>query len=352
MTKRTNACEGPRRRGEGFALVAVLLALMVLSGLATAAILAAVGQLRAAATAGRVMAGRAAVRGGIERVLAETRDWPAASVGDSAVELLAGTLGPSVSWRVHDLRIAREFHVLVAVAALGGTLRVRDARTVWWLEPQSRIATHRAVVEGASVVVGTNARVLADSLLAGRSGVPACDSFPLLAAALGGAVVPSVGGLPHPPDWGAGGDGADFAGLRLGWLGRSALAALADHHLSGGGVLAPGCPGCWAGLVFGAGGVRWTGSGAGVLAVDGDLVLASGSSWTGLLIVSGNVTLEPASTVLGLVRSGGVTTLAGTSAVDGSACAAFEALNAASSLARPIPTPARSWLGPLPPGTD
>ena len=114
----------------------------------------------------------------------------------------------------------------------------------------------------------------------------------------------------------------------------------------------PGCPGCWSGLVFGTGGVRWTGSGAGVLAVDGDLVLANGSSWTGLVIVSGNVTLEPASTVLGLVRTGGVATLTGNSAVDGSACAAFEALNAASSLARPIPTPARSWLGPLPPGTN
>ena len=136
MTNWANTCGSPCRGREGLALVVVLLALIVLSGLATAAVLAAVGQLRAAATAGRVVAGRAAVRGGIERVLAETRDWPMASVGDPAVELLAGTLGPSVSWRVHDLRIAREFHVLVAVAALGG-IRVRDARTAWWLEPES-----------------------------------------------------------------------------------------------------------------------------------------------------------------------------------------------------------------------
>lgn len=352
MMRWTNTRQSPRRGREGFALVVVLLALIVLSGLATAAVVAAVGQLRAAATAGRVMAGRAAVRGGIERVLAETRDWPVAAVGDPAVELLAGTLAPGVSWRVYDLRVAREYHVLVAVAALGGTLGVREARTIWWLEPESRIATHRAVVESASVLVATSARVLADSLLAGRGALPACDSFPLLAAALGGATVPSVGGLPQPPVWGAGSDGTEFAGLRLGWMGRSALAALADHDLSEGGVLAPGCPGCWSGLVFGAGGVRWTGSGAGVLVIDGDLVLTNGSSWTGLLLVSGNVTLEPASTVLGLVRSGGVVTLTGNSAVDGSACAAFEALNAASSLACPIPTPARSWLGPLPPGKE
>ena len=343
--------ENPRRGEEGFALIVVLLALLVLAGIATAAVVAAMGQLRAASMAGRVMAGRAAARGGVERVLAETRDWPAVTVGDAAVEMVAGTFGARGSWRVYDLRIAREFHVLVAEADPGGALRIRDARVVWWLEPESRVGTHRAVVEAESVIVAAGARVLADSLLDGRSGLSACNGFPLLSGALGGDLVPTAGGLPQTPDWGAGSDGADFAALRLGWFGRSTLATLADHSLSGG-VPGPGCAGCWSGLVFDSGDVELTGPGAGVLAVDGDLVLRSGSSWTGLVLVSGNVTFEPRSAMLGLLRGGGLVSLAGNSVVDGSACAAFEALNAATSLARPIPAPARSWLGPLPPGTE
>jgi len=341
----------PHRGDGGFALVIVLLALLILAGIATAATVAAIGQLRSAGMVGKVIAGRSAARGGVELVLAENRDWPVAAVGDPAVALMADTLGENGSWRVYDLRITREFHVLVAEANPEDAPRIRDARVVWWMEPESRVGAHRAVVESDSVVVAAGARVDTDSVLAGRHRIPACDGHTVLAGTFGGPPVPAVGGLPQPPEWGAGRDGADFADLRLGWFGRSMLAALADHDLEGGGVLVPGCPDCWSGLVFGAGNVGLTASGAGVLAVDGDLVLASGLSWTGLVLASGNVTLEPGSTLLGLVRGGDVVTLSRNSVVDGSACAALEALNAATSLARPVPAPARSWLGPIPPGT-
>ena len=343
----------PSRDVMGFALVAVLLALMLLAGIATAAVVAAVGQVRAAGMAGRVLAGRAAARGGVERVLAEVRGRPGAAVGNSAVELMAGSMGALGSWRVYDLRLTREWHVLVAEADLGGGLRVRvrDARVVWWMDPESRVGTHRAVVESDSVAVAPAARILADSLLAGRRGVADCDSLPLFALAARGGLFGTAGGLPQPPEWGEGGDGADFKALRLGWFGRSMLAALADHNVSGG-VTAPGCAGCWSGLVFGSGGIRVSGSGAGVLVVDGDLVLGNGSSWTGLVLVSGSVTFEPGSALLGLLRVGGGVTLTGNSVVDGSMCAALEALSAATSLARPIPMPARSWLGPVPPRTE
>ena len=349
MTRPPIVRERPRRGEEGFALVVVLLALLVLTGIVATAVVAALGQLRAADMAGSVLAARAAARGGVERVLAETRGWPAAAVGDSAVELLAETFGARGSLRVRDLRIAREFHVLVAEADPGSGLRIRDARLNWWLEPETRVAAYRAVVEGDSVVVAAGARVLADSLLAGRRGFGACDGSALLARAVLGGLVSASGGLPRPPEWGAGSDGADFAGLRLGWFGRSMLATLADHDLTGGGTLPPGCSGCWMGLVFGSGNVRRTGSGAGVLAVAGDLVFASGSSWIGLVLASGNVTFSPGTTMLGMVRGGGTISLGANSVVDGSMCAALEALNAAASLARPIPVPARSWLGPVPP---
>lgn len=352
MTRRAVVRGNPRPGESGVALVAVLLALLILAGIATAAAVAALGQLRAAEMAGRAAAGRAAARGGVERVLAENRAWSLAAVGDSAVELLADAFGERGSRRVLGLRIAGEFHLFVAEADPGGGLRMRDARLVWWMDPESRVASHEAVVESDSVVVAAGARVDAHSVLAGRSGFPACDGSPVLAGALGGRPVPAVGAPPRPPEWGAGGDGADFADLRLGWFGRSELAALADHDVAAGGLPPPGCSGCWSGLVFGSGRVRLTGSGAGVLAVDGDLVFAGGSSWSGLVLASGSVVFEPGSTLSGLVRGGGAVTLAGNSVVDGSACAAFEALNAATSLARPIPAPARSWLGPLPPGTE
>ena len=352
MVQRAIECANPRLGERGLALVVALLALLVLGGIATAAVAAAVGQLRTAGMAGRLMAGRAAARGGVERALVETRRWPSAAVGDSALELTVDTSGAGPSWRVYDLRIAREFHVFVAEADRERALGVRQARMVWWLEPESRIAAHRAVVESDSVVVAPGARVDAGSLLARRPGIPACHRLPLLAAAFGGPLVRKVGGLPQPPEWGAGRDGADFADLRLGWFGRSMLAELADNDLTGDSVLAPGCPDCRSGLVFGSGYLRLVTSGAGLLVVDGDLVLASGSSWTGLVLVSGNVAFDPGSGLVGLVRGGGVVTLAGGSIVDGSACAALEALEATTSLARPIPSPARSWLGPLPPGTE
>lgn len=352
MRKPTIAFRTPHGGERGVALVVVLLALLILAGIATAAVVAALGQLRAAGMAGSVMAGRAAARGGIERVLAAMHDWPSVAVGESAVALMADTVGARGSWKVLDLRIAREFHLLVAEASPGGAVRVRAARVVWRMEPESRVAAYRAVVESDSVVVGAGARVGADALLAGRRGFPACDSLPLLAGVLGGSFVPPVGGLPQPPEWGAGRDGADFADVRLGWFGRSMLSAAADHNVVGGGVPAPGCTGCWAGLVVGSGDVRLTGSGAGVLVVDGNLLFASGSSWTGLVLASGNVTFEPGSTLLGLIRGGEAVTLTGNSVVDGSACAALEALRATTALARPIPVPTRSWLGPLPPGTE
>ena len=337
-------------REEGFALVLVLLALMVLAGIATAAAVAAVGQLRAASMAGRVMSGRAAALGGVERVLAETRGPPRAVVGGAAVEMAVDSIGGRGLWRVHDLRVEREFHLLIGEAESGGGVPIRVARVVWWMEPESRVAGHRAVVESASVVAAGSARLLADSLLTGRRGFAACDQ--VLADTMGWGLVPTTGGLSGPPEWGAGGDGPSFENLRLGWFDGSTLAALADLDLSGGGTLTPVCPDCWSGLVFGSGQVRVAGSGAGVLAIDGNLVFGSGVVWTGLVLVSGDVTIEAGAGLLGLVRAGGTVTLAENATVDGSACAALEALKTAAGLLRPIPLPGRSWIGPIPPGAE
>ena len=341
-----------RRDEDGFALVLALLALMVLAGIATAAAVAAVSQLRAAGVVGRVMSGQEAAHGGVERVLVETRSAPPTAVGEPPVELAADSFGAEGHWRVQDLRIEHEFHLLLGTARVGGGVPARTARIAWWMEPAARVAGHRAVVESASVTAAAGARVLADSLLAGRRGLAACGGLPLLAGALGGGPVPTAGPLPGPPEWGAGGDGPAFETIRLGWFDRSRLAAFADRDLSGGGTLVPGCTNCWLGLVFGSEEVRAARSGAGVLAIDGDLTFASGVVWTGLVLVAGDVTFEAGAGLLGLVRAGGTVRLAENAIVDGSACAALEGLRNAPSLSRPVPLPGRSWLGPIPPASE
>lgn len=339
-----------RSREEGFALVLVLLALLVLAGIATAAAVAAVGQLRAAAMAGRVAYGRAAALGGVERVLAETRGLPQSVAGGAGVEMAVDSIGGHGLRRVHDIRIEREFHLLVGEAELDGGVSIRVARVAWWMEPESRVAAHRAVVESASVVAAASAQVLNDSLLTGRRAVAPCDQ--VLADTTDGGPVLATAGLPEPPEWGAGDDGPSFEAMRLGWFDRPTLAALADLDLSGGGTHTPDCPACWSGLVFGSERVRIAGPGAGVLAVDGDLVLASGVAWTGLVLASGDVTIETDGRLSGMLRAGGTVTLAENATVDGSACAALAALESADSLLRPIPLPGRSWIGPIPPGTE
>ncbi len=339
----------PSRGEEGFAIVLALLALMVLAGIASAAVAAAVGQLRAAAMAQGVLMSRTAARAGVEATLESIRGTPASVVGGPAVELASGSHSTRGSWRVLGVRLSEEFHLFIGEGEMGGAVPMREARLVWWIDPEARVAAHRAVVEANSVSLAASARLLSDSTLATRQGMPPCDHLPLLAQAFAGPVVPVSGNPPGPPEWGAGTDGAEFGDIRLGWYGGPMLGELADLDLSGGGPAPPGCPTCWAGLVFGNGPVRLAGDGAGVLIVIGDVTLGPDSSWTGLVLASGNVVIERAARVVGLVRGGGEVSVADGAVVDGSACAALQALKAATRLARPLPLRERSWVGPVPP---
>ena len=161
--------------------------------------------------------------------------------------------------------------------------------------------------------------------------------------------MPASGPLPSPPEWGSTGDSVGHGGMRLGWFDAAMLEEFADGVVSSGANPAPGCPGCWSGLVFGSGGTRVDDRGAGVLIVNGDLVVSAGSSWTGLVIAEGDVTLAGGSLVTGLLRAGGSITVEAGASVDGSACAALEALRNATVLARPVDLPGRASAGPVVP---
>ena len=335
---------------EGFALVLVLLALTLLTAIASAALAASIGQLRAASTAGRVLSERTAAAGAVDAILNTTSGFPTSQVGDSAVELVRRPFGQSGWQRVLNLRLATEMHVFLGEAALDSGVPVSDARLVWWMDPEARIAAHAAAVEAGAIDIETGASVLADSVMTGRPGIPSCNGLPLLSTVLARTPLQVTSGLPLPPEWGAGGDGPDFARVRLGWFNRRVLQRLADHLVTAGGSLpSVGCAGCWSGLVYSEGNNQLVRQGAGVLVVDGDLDFGSGSSWTGLVLLAGDVTVRNAARVQGLIRAGGLVTLEPGSVVDASACSALRSLQAASSLARPVPLPGRSRLAPLAP---
>lgn len=329
----------------GFALVLALLALLVLAGIASAALAASVGQLRAATMAGRVLSARTGARTGLETLFRSRRGAPQSQVDGGAVVLDSGTFAHEGTWRVHELRLGPELHLFIGEGRMADGVIMREARVAWWMDPVARLQSHRAVVESVSLEMGTGAEIRTDSIPTDHAGTSGCDEL----GASSGFVAAPHAGLPDPPEWGSGAAGPPFAELRLGWFSNHILADLADHALAGGGFGTTSCDGCWLGLVHSRGDLLLTGRQSGVLAVDGSLRLAPGASWTGLVLVARDVALENNSVVVGLVRAGGSVTLADGSVIDGSACAAYNALVAAASLARPIPLPRRSWAGPVPP---
>ena len=331
----------------GFALVLALLALLLLAGIASAALAASVGQVRAATMAGKVLSARTGARAGLETLFRNRRGTPRSLVDGGAVVLDSGTFAPEGTWRVRELRLAQELHLFIGEGRIADGVIMREARVAWWMDPATRLRSHGAVVESVSLEMGTGAEIRTDSTVAHRAGMSECDE----PAALSGlaAAPPAHAALPGPPEWGGGADGPPFADLRLGWFSNDMLADLADHALAGGSLGRATCDGCWLGLVHSRGDLLLTGRPSGVLAVDGNLRLVPGARWTGLVLVAGDMALEDESAVVGLVRAGGSVTLADGAVIDGSFCAAYHALGTAASLARPIPLPRRSWAGPVPP---
>ena len=336
---------------EGFALAVVVLALLVLAGIASAAVAAAVGQVRSAVAAGQLLAARASARAGLEVAFAATTGPSAASVGGAAVELASETSDDGGAWRVLDLRITAEHHLLVGQATTGRGVAFRELRPAWWMDPETRVADHRAVLEGAEAVVAAGARTSADRLLGARPGVDACGARKVLADAFAGRVVPATGPLPRTDErrdpQRTPGDSVDGGGqeVAIGLLRGAMLSRRAGSRLPVG----TDCPECWRGVVAGAGNSTVTGSGRGVLVVQGDLAFAPGSSWTGLVVASGNVDVQRSATVTGLVRGGGRVAVADGAVVDGSACAALRALESAGSLLRPFPVAGLSWAAAFAP---
>lgn len=350
-TSGRGATGGTSDRG-GFALILVLVALLVLGSIVSAAVAAALAQMHAANTAGQVLAGRVTARAGLDLALAGTRGLTTATVGGGQVELVAEEDG-ALPWRVLDLRLSPELHLLISETTAAGGAQIREGRLVWWIDPETRVVSHRAVIESTTATFAPTAHVNADSLLSGRTNITDCgEAAGPLAGAFSGVTMPANGSLPAPPEWGSaeGSGSSGFEGLRLGWLSGPNLAENAELTLDASGVNRLHCPTCWAGVVSGRGSVTLADSGVGLLAVEGNLELLAGGSWSGLILASGDVTLGDSATVTGFIRAGGAVQLSAGATVNGSACAVLESIRNATSLARPVPLPWRSKAGPIAPG--
>ncbi len=85
------------------------------------------------------------------------------------------------------------------------------------------------------------------------------------------------------------------------------------------------------------------GQGQGVLLVVGDATFEGGARYYGLVIVAGELTVRGGAEIHGLVRARGSVSIAEDSAIEGSACAALVALEAAKGLRGLSALPEGAW---------
>ncbi len=328
----------------GFALVLVLLALIALTGIATFAFRAGLGQVRAAALGGDVLRNRVAAESAVAWGLAQSGTAPPVWPSSGDVLLGQGILSGESRWELRGRSLSDEYVLLLGRGDREG-LRGHHtvARVVWWLRASARVRSFAAAVESAGILGVETAVVDTLDVLGGRSGVASCLSEATLAGVP--PQLPLFAPLPGSPEWGGEPGLPEFAELRMGWLPPPTLQRRAQAHPTG--RYTSSCPTCWAGLVYGDGDLVLGGGGMGVLVVAGDLFLDPMASWTGLLLVQGRVVIGPGAVVTGLIRSGAAVELGVGSVFSGSLCAAFRALESTPELQRPVPIPFRSWVGPL-----
>jgi hypothetical protein len=330
-----------RARGHGrsgFAVVAALLVLLALLGLAQGAVLMARRELETSILEAGVSARRLTAEMAVSRV---ERTWAEDSVGE-------GQAGGSsaLRWRTETRALAPEV-VLITVTAVSDRLPGSDrrARVAWTLDPLARVAAATAAVESGlgmelaggamvapepadDVACAADAAALAEASRGWRAHAPLLGEPP--------GVVPSLGLLP-----------GDSARARLEGLTARVvtpapvvdMGACSDVPLNWGSPSEPAGP-CGARMValgFEQGLELRGGDGQGVLIGAGDLILTRGARFAGVLLVGGDLRLDEGAVFSGLARVTGGVRLAGGARLAGSPCAAFRALRAAKSLRHPVP---------------
>ncbi len=291
-------------------------------------------------------------------VLARTERWVAAREGarlaaEGRARAAVLSLVAASSESLPGPGVHQTAHGPVDVAAGGEELRTLISRpgsapgegsSVGWgavmaaPDPVARVLGREAAfrVGGVSFIGGS-------SILAGAPGDP-CP--PEVAAGTPGGVGP----LP-PGDTLPGLGPLSLADLvtRLPGLGTDVLRLTPDGIPGCGEVgsfgdpLRPGsCPGSW-GSAARIGGLRLEGTGQGVLAVTGDLVLGAGAVLRGWVWVGGALRLEGDARLVGSADVGGDLTASPGAALEADGCAAAVALASTPALTRPTLVGPPAW---------
>lgn len=368
------------RNRRGAALLTALLLLFLLELLAAA--LLVIGTQHRSMVRGQADAwqARAAAEGAVRLAAG---DWSSGfdtlGFGDSATAIpAAGTLpdGTAHGARVERLRdgsflLAGEGVTRTGAAANAfARVRTADPLRMWADFPAAFAGGADVELLAGAVLDGANAgtppgwgsaecspiAALERSMLLGAGPLPAVLADTGAIVVLDSTAL-AIGGIVHAPV-----HSAPFAFDGLGGLRMADLARLADHHVAG--IVTPG-PSAAGAVCDLSNGNNWGdpltpssacgdyrplihapgdlhidgGTGQGVLAVAGDLVVTGGFEFRGAVVVRGHVAWD--GVAWGAVRAGGVSRLAGR--IHHSDCALWRALHSPS-VGRPFRTAERWWL--------
>lgn len=313
----------------GIALVVTLLFGLALVLLAHAALVLARSERWMAAREGSRLEGERSQRAAVLHLVGSVDSLPAPGTHDTPYG------GVEVAAPGTELRVG---------ASVPGTEPGRAGSIRWLTVLAAPLHVPRVVSREAAIRVGGTVWSAAGAVAAGMPG----DACP-----------PEVSAAPHGVGPLVPGDTLPRLGpLELGEL-VARLPALATDRLdlapdtdpacgepgSFGDPARPGtCPGDW-GAASRVGALRLAGSGQGVLAVTGDLVVSAGAVFRGWLWVGGTLRLEGDALVIGLVDAGGDLSVPPGARVVTDPCAGSMALAAAPSLARPVPVGPAVWPG-------
>lgn len=324
----------PNPAPSGFALLVVLLALLVLTGLVHGTLALARFHSYASLAEGRVVGARVAAQSGVRTVAADLpRDSLPVDRG-----ALRRTLIPAKGTvvRVSVRQTAPEWLWIEGEARVGsgaGQAVHRTAAVYWSLVPAVRARDLSATVElGGEVLAASPEAITSPGTGSLDPGflLGICDRDDALALRLGGDPVPAVDSLVN----GEGSSAGDPP--TLGLLGWPALAARRERGSN------PGPDGSLrvieGSFMVPEEGVR------GVLVVSGDLEVPDARDFVGLALVGGSLTLGEEARLVGAARVRGDVTVRGEGRILGSRCTVHHVLRESPELSLPLAAPGGTWI--------
>lgn len=328
----------PSSSPAGFALLAVLLALLVLTGLLHGAL--AVGRFHAFASRaeGRAARARLAAQSGVRLAVAYRAGEAGLWAAPGGVSRRTVSVGPDATVGVSARWLSSEWVWVEAEARVGfGAQRGvhRTGAVYWSLDPRTRTSAVPATVEvGGTVSTGSPSSITPLESGFGDPGyeIGSCDVAGSADPFFGLPTQPSIMEL---PEVGGGGFIPDPASV-LGLLDRDALAARVSMPVSvdGGPTLR---------VVDGPFTVPEEGV-HGVLVVSGDLEVPAGRQLAGVALVGGSLMVGDRGLVVGSARVRGSVAVLGAGRILGSRCTVLDVLRELPALSVPMPAPGGTWI--------